>query len=179
MHIIHTLKRINLHIYIYTHIYIYIYIHIYIYGHALRGPPPRMVWEAAPLPPPVVWALVGLISNPPPSPLWCGVWWVGIPSLLPPLWWGRLRVGKSWWGRIRGPSRVGSAGGREASLVRQTIFCGRRFCSEVFRQTLGTIQCRVIESVPMISRPAIVYCTLCYILYNTLYTLEFILCTID
>ena len=39
-----------------------------------------------------VWGLVG--GNPPPSPLWCGVWW------------GRVRAGKSWWAR----------GGREASL---------------------------------------------------------------
>ena len=74
---------------------------------------------------------VGCCGNPPssspregfPPPLWCGV---GIP-LPPPLWcgawWGRVRAGKSWWAR----------GGREASLVRQTIFCGRRVCSE----TLG------------------------------------------
>ena len=131
-----------LHIYTYTpidtnkSIHIYTYICIYIYGHALRGPPPPppnglgsppfcgvgcggVDWEAL-LPLwccgwegipsfPVVWGLVG--GNPSPFPLWCGVWW------------GRVRAGKSWW----------ACGGREASLVRQTIFCGRRFCSE----TLG------------------------------------------
>ena len=63
---------------------------------------PQMVWEAAPLLRCGLWGVVG--GNPPPS--------------------------FPWWGRIRGPSRVGSPGGREASLVRQTIFCGRRFCSE-------------------------------------------------
>ena len=37
---------------------------------------------------------------------------------------------------------------------------------------------RVIESVRMTSRPAIIYYTFCYLLY-TIYTLEFILYTID
>ena len=64
----------------------------HVYGHVLRGPPtphPQMVWEAAPLPPPVVSALVGLIVwGLPLPPLWCGVWW------------GRFRAGKSWWGLI-------------------------------------------------------------------------------
>ena len=50
------------------------------------------------------------------TPCRVGVGWVGIPV---------VRAGKSWWGRIRGPSKVGSPGGREASLVRQTIFCGK------------------------------------------------------
>ena len=105
-----------------------------------------------------------------PSPLlflWCGV---PLPPFLP------CRVG-SWWGRIRGPSKVGFCGGREASLVRQTIFCRRRFRSETlgcpfrcfgrpWRFLLGTIQDRVIESVLITSRPAIVSCTLCYVLYT-------------
>ena len=167
------------------------------YGHALRAPPPPtpdglgsrpplcgvglippsllwcgVWWVGIPLPPsppvvlppspPVVWGLVG--GNPPPSPLWCGVWW------------GRVRAGKSWWGRIRGPSKVGSHGGREASLVRQTILCGRRFCSETlgcafkcfgrpWRFLLGTIQYRAIKSVLMTSRPPITDYTPCHILY--------------
>ena len=192
--------------YVITHIYIYIYIYlcthkpihvccIYIWSRAPRppptppnglgSPPPSVVWGVVggnppssfppvvwgfvggnppPSFPPVVWGLVG--GNPPPSPLWCGVWW------------GRVRAGKSWLAR----------GGREASLVRQTIFCGRRFCSETlgcpfkcggrpWRFLLGTIQYRAIKSVLMTSRPPIIDYTLCHILYG--YTLEFILCTLD
>ena len=118
-------------------------------------------WVGIPLPPslPVVLVLwVGIPlsllppcgvesrgGNPPPSLLWCGVWW------------GQVCAGKSWWGRICGPSRVGSPGGRKASLVRQrpTIFSGRKFCSETlgcpfrcfgrpWRFLLGTIQYRAI-----------------------------------
>ena len=144
-------------------------------------------------PPSVVWVVVGLIGNPPPpSPLWCGVLWVGVPlAPYPPVvwgpvggnpppsplwcgvWWSRVRAGKSWWG----PSRVGSPGGREASLVRQTKFCGRRFCFETlgcpsrcfgrpWRFLLGTIQNRVIKSVLMTSRPPTIDYTLCHILYT-------------
>ena len=133
-----------------------------IYGRALRGPaptpPPNGLGSPPPsglgIPsPPLVWGLVG--GNPPPSSLWCGVWW------------GRVPAGKSWWAR----------GGREASLVRQTIiFCGRRFCSETlgcpfkcfgrpWRFLLGTIQYRAIKSVLMTSRPPILDYTLCHILY--------------
>ena len=173
-----------------------------IYGHALCGPPPNglgpppLVWvvvglTGSPLP---SFPLCGVGSGgwESPSlllPLWCGVLWVGIPSLLPPLWCGVWWVGiplpplynvgfgwKSWWGRIRGPSRVGSPGGREASLMRQTIFCGRRFCSETlgcpfrcfgrrWRFLLGTLQCRAIKSVLMTSRPPIIDYTLCHILH--------------
>ena len=133
-----------------------------IWSRASRLPhPPSPQWSGKPpplLPRPVVWALVW----------WCGVWW------------GQICAGKSWWGRIRGPSRVDSPGGREASLVRQTIFCVARFCSEtlrcelrcfgrLWRFLLGTIQYSVIESVPMTSRPPIIYSTPCYILY-TLYS---------
>ena len=104
-------------------------------------------------------------------PLWCGVWWVGSP-LPPPC--GRV----SWWAR----------GGREASLVRQTIFCGRRFCSETlgcpfnkcfgrpWRFLLGTIQYRAVKSVLMTSRPPIVDYTLChilYIIYSRVYTIYY------
>ena len=125
--------------------------------------PPQMVWEAAPL-------------------LYCWLWWdwLGIP--LPPSR-GRVRAGKSWWGRIRGPSRVGSPSGREASQVRQAIFCGRRFCSETRgcpfrcfgrprRFLLGTIQYRAIKSVLMTSRPPIIDYTLChrpYTVYSKVY----------
>ena len=108
--------------------------YIRIYGHALRGPPPtppQMVWEAAPLPP-----SCGVGSG--------GVDWE-FPSLL--LLPGRLRAGKSWF-----------PGGREASLLRQTIFCGRRFCSDTlgclfkcfgrpWRFLSGIIQYRAIQSV--------------------------------
>ena len=108
-------------------------------------------WEGIPFLP-VVWGLVG--GNPPPSLLWCGVWW------------GRVRAGKSWWAH----------GGREASLVRQTIFCARRFCSETlgcpfkcfgrpWKFLLGTIQYRAINSALMTSRPPIIDYTLCHILY--------------
>ena len=155
-----------------------------------------MVWEAAP--PGVGCGGVDWESLP---SLWCGVWWVGIPlppSPLvvwgvvggnplppsPPVVWGLVgilyNVGfgwKSWWGRIRGPSRVGSAGGREASLMRQTIFCGRRFCSETlgcpcrcfgrpWRFLSGNLQCRAIKSVLMTSRPPVTDYTLCHILYT-------------
>ena len=101
-----------------------------------------VLWWESPflLPPSSFSRLVG--GNPPPSSLWCGVWG------------GRVRAGKSWWAR----------GGREASLVRQTIFCGRRFCSETlgcpfkcfgrpWRFLLGTIQHRAKKSVLMTSRP--------------------------
>ena len=121
--------------------------------------------------------------------LWCGVWRVGIPLLpsspvggnppppSPPCGVGSGGCESSWWGRIRGPSRVGSPGGREASLVRQTIFCGRRFCSETggcpfrcfgrpWRFLLGTIQYRATNSVLMTSRPPIIDYTLCHILYT-------------
>ena len=144
------------------------------------------------LPPPVVWGLVG--GNPPPSlgmtlppsPLLfsCGVGFLC----------GGVRAGKSWWGRIRGPSRVGSPGGRQASLVRQTIFCGRRFCSQtlgcpfrcfgrLWRFLLGNLQYRAIKSVLMTSRPPIIDYTLCHILYTiysrvyTKYYIDYILYT--
>ena len=136
-------------------------------------------------------------------PLWCGVSWVEIP--LPPsppsrcavwwalpfvvwVWWVRVRAAKSWWGRIHGPSRVGSPGGREASLVRQAIFCGRRFCSETLgclfrcfgrpsRFLLGTMQLwkqyRAIKSVFMTLRPPKIDYTLCHILY-TIYSRDYI-----
>ena len=99
--------------------------------------PPQMVWKAAPLPPS------------------CGVGHGGVDLLVWGLWVGNsppsFRL-QSWCGRIRGPSRVGSPGGREASLMRQTIFCGSRFFSETlgcpfrcfagpWRFLLGTIQC--------------------------------------
>ena len=136
-----------------------------IYGHALRGPPaptpnglgspPLLGWEGIPSFPPVVWGLVG--GKPPPSPR--GVGFGGV----------------SWWAR----------GGREASLVRQTLFCGRRFCSETlgcplkcfgrpWRFVLGTLQYRAIKSVLMTSRPPIIDYTLChilYIVYSRVYTI--------
>ena len=116
----------------------------------------------------------------PPVPLWCGVCWVGSPLC------GVRFGGVSWWAR----------GGREASLVRQTIFRGRRFCSESlgrpfkcfgrpWRFLLGTIQYRAIKSVLMTSRPPIIDYTLCHILYIMyfrvytlyIYTIDYILCT--
>ena len=120
-------------------------------------------WESPSLLASPVVCLVG--GNLPPFPLWCGVCW------------GRVRAGKSWWGRIRGASRVGSPGGREASLVRQTVFCGRRFGSETlrcpfrcfgrpWRFLLGTLQYRAIKSVLMTSRPPVIDYTLCHILYT-------------
>ena len=116
--------------------------------------------------------------------LCCGVWWI-IPCLVLPLWCG-LVGGKTplsprgvGFGGVEfgGPSRVGSPGGREASLVRQTIFCGRRFCSETlrcpfrcfgrpWRFLLGNIQYRAIKSVLMTSTPPIIDYTLCHILYT-------------
>ena len=62
--------------------------------------------------------------SPPPCGVGSGGWeFPSLPSLWCGVWWGRVRAGKSWWAH----------GDREASLVRQTIFRGRRFCSE----TLG------------------------------------------
>ena len=170
-----------------------IHICMCIHGHALRGPPPPATkWSGKPppSPPPMVWALVGLIGNPPPSFPRCGVGSGGwessfLPFLWCGVWWGRLRAGKTW-GRIRGPD------GRAASLMRQTILCGRRFCSETlgwpfrrfgrpWRFLLGTIQHRVIKSVLMTSRPPIIYYTLCYILYTTYsraYTIHYRLCSV-
>ena len=118
-----------------------------------------------------MWCLVG--GNPLPPPLlWCGVWWVEFGL---------------WSGRVRGPSRAGSPGGREASLVRQAIFCRRRFCSETlgcpfrcfgrpWRFPLGTIQYRAIKSVLMTSKPPIIDYTLCHILckiYSRVYTIYY------
>ena len=126
-----------------------------------------VLWVGIPLPPPLLWCgscgwagipsfpvVWGLVGDPPPSPRWCGVWW------------GRVRAGKSWWAR----------GGREASLARQTIFCGRKFCSETlgcpfkcfgrpWRFLLGTIRYRAMKSVLMTSKPPIIDYTLCHILY--------------
>ena len=115
---------------IYTYVYIYIYIHIR--SRAPRPPPtprPPMVWEAA-------------------SSLWCGVWWMGSPSLLPlvgrnlppfsSLWcggWGRLHAGKSC--STGGPSRVGSPGGREASLVRKPYSVEEDFVLRLWDVRLG------------------------------------------
>ena len=108
---------------------------------------------------------IHLPPSPPPSPLYCGVWW------------GRARAGKFWWGRIHGTSRVGCPGGREASLVRQTMFYGRRFCSETlarpfrcfgrpWRFLLGTIQYKATKSLLMTSKPPIIDYTPCHILYT-------------
>ena len=143
------------YIFWYIHIWkIFTCIYIYMVTPSAAAPSPPK-WSGKP-PPSVVWVVVRLIGNPF-SPvvwglvggllllLWCGVLWVGIPLPPPPVvwglvggkgfpssppappwcgvWWGRVRAGKCWWAR----------GGREASLVRQTIFFGRRFCSE----TLG------------------------------------------
>ena len=119
--------------------------------------------------------LVG--GNPTPSPP-CGVGSGGVDSVL-----GSL-------GRIHGPSRVGSSGGREA--VRQTIFCARRFCSETlgcpfgcfgrpYTFLLGSIQCKVTESILMTSRPPIIYYTLCdilYTLYSRVYIIYYRLCSV-
>ena len=138
----------------------------HIWSRAPRPPPHplplKMVWEAAP--PSVVWVGVDWESLSLLPCLCCGVWWVGSPSLVLPLWCGSLSLLPPpimwwvgillwcgvWWGRVC-PSRVGYPGGREASLVRQTIFCGRRFWSETlgcpfkcfgrpWRFLLGTIQ---------------------------------------
>ena len=194
----------------YTHrtIYIYIYIYLYIWSRTPQ-PPPTPPPNGLGSPPLLWWVVVGLIGKPF-SALWCGVSVGGnpLPSFSPcgvgccgwespfllPLWcgWeGICGVGfgeVSWWAR----------GGREASLVRQTIFCGRRFCSETlgcpfkcfgrpWRFLLGTIQYRAIKSVLMTSRPPIIDYTLChilYIVYSRVYTLyiyiyaiDYILCT--
>ena len=142
----------------------------YTWSRAPRPPPPpnpppsllvggNWVGRDSHLPLPVVW------GHPPPSPLWCGVWW------------GRVRAGKSWWAR----------GGREASLLRQTIFCGRRFCSETLgcpfkcfgrplRFLSGTIQKGAIKSVLLTSRPPGVDYTLChnlYTIYARVYTIYY------
>ena len=126
---------------------------------------PHVVWGlvGGGFPPPVVWGRVGIPL--PPSLLWCGVWW------------GHVHAGRSWWGQAHGPSRMGSPSGREASLVRQTMFCRRRFCSETlgcpfkcfgrpWRFLLGTIQNRAVKSVLVNSRPPIIDYTLCHILYT-------------
>ena len=153
-------------------LYLHIHTHTYMYVWSRAPRPPPNGWKATPSPPPVVWGLVG--RNPPPSfPPCGGFWWVGI--ALPP---SPCRVGFV----------LGSLGGVEPVvlpdllvvvklLLRQTVFCGRRFCSESlgcpfrffgrpWRFLLETIQYRVIESVLMISRPPIIYYTLCYILYT-------------
>ena len=141
-------------------------------------------WESLPPSPPVVWRVVG--GNPPssfasvvwglvggnPPPSFFSVVWGLVGGSPPPSPCGvGFRAGKSWCARS----------GREASLVRQTILCGRRFCSETlgcpfnpfkcfgrpWRFLLGTIQYRAINSVRMTSRPP----TIDY----TRYTLEFLL----
>ena len=120
-----------------------------------RNPPssfPPVVWglvggKGFPPSPPLVWGLVS--GNPPPSPLWCRVWW----------------------------SRGGLVEVVKLLYMRQTIFCGRRFCSETsecpfkcfgrpWRFLLGTIQYRAIKSVLTTSRPPIIDYTLCHILYT-------------
>ena len=152
-----------------------------------------VLWVGIPLP--VVWGLVG--GNSPPSfpPLWCGVGWVGIPlppsrpvvwglvggnpppcgvgsggwesPSLPPMVWGL--VGSSLcWAVLVGSNPWSFQSG--ASLARQAIFCGRRFCSE-------TIQHRAIKSVLMTSRPPIIDYTLCrpllYTIYSRVYTIYY------
>ena len=128
-----------------------------------------LLWVGIPLPPPpcgvVLW--VGRDSLLPPCGVGSGGWEFPSPPLWCGVWWGRVRAGKSWWAR----------GGREASLVRQTIFCGRKFCSQTlgcpfkcfgrpWRFLLGTIQYRAIKSVLMTARPPIIDYTLCHILYT-------------
>ena len=140
-------------------------------------------WEGKPIFPLTSFAQKKLRTLPP--LLWCGLWWVDCPSLLPP------RAGSGgcrvvWSGGWESPSLLPSCGagsggvgsvlgsfggvgrilqswascGREASLVRQTIFCGRKFSSETlgcpfkcfgrpWRFLSGTIQYRVIESVKL------------------------------
>ena len=104
----------------------------------------------------------------------CGVGSGGWES--PPVVWGLL----GWTQAL--------VGSNEASLMRQTIFCGRRFCVEnlgcrfkwfgrPWRFVLGTIRCRVIKSVLMTSTPQ-EFAIRCAI-YCTLYTLEFVLYTMD
>ena len=145
--------------------------------------PPKKWSGKPPLPFCVVWGLVG--GNPPPSLPPCGVGSGGweSPSLrFPrPVVWGLVGSTLRWEvlvGLKRCACRVGSPVVVKLSLVRQTIFSGRRFCSETlgcpfrcfgrpWRFLFGTIQYRVIESVLMTSRPPITYCTLCYILDTT------------
>ena len=92
--------------------------HVTVCGHALRGPP---------TPPPN-----GLGSRPLPPPC-CGLNWE-----FP--WFGGWPLGSAGVDGVEscGPFRAGSPGGLEASLVRQSIFCGRKLCSE----TLG---CQTLE----------------------------------
>ena len=162
------------------------YIYIYVVTRSAAPPIPPNDLGSRPPPPLVCCGLWWVDWESPFHLMW--VWWVGIP--LPPSFavvWaaGVDSTGKSWWGRIPSPSRVGSPGGREASLVRQTIFCGRRFCSETlgcpfrcfgrpWKLLLGTIPYKVIESVLMTARPPIIYYTLCYILY-TIYSRVYII----
>ena len=146
-----------------------------------KPPPGEVDWESLwcgyESPPPLVWGLVG--ANPPPSspPLW--VW--GLVGVNPPpsscgVGFGGVEfvLGSLGEGRIHGPSSVGSPRGGEASLLSQTIFCGRRFCSEtlgylfrcfcrLWRFLLGAIQYRAIKSVLMTSRPRIIDYALCHI----------------
>ena len=199
---------IHLCMYVLYMICMYLYV-LYIYMVTRSAAPPTPPNGLGSPPSSVVWCLVGV--SPPSFSLYgvgycgwespfvlppCGVescGWEGIPSFSTcgvgsggwespalPLFvvWGlvgRVRAGRSWWAR----------GGREASLVRQTIFCGRRFCSETlgcpfkcfgrpWRFLLGTIQYRAIKSVLTTSRPPIIDYTLCHILY-TIYSRLYII----
>ena len=119
-----------------SHEHVYVCIYVYMVTRS-AAPAPAPNSNGLGSRPPLLWCELwwGLIRNPPPPRgVGSGEW--ECPSLLlcgvgslwsTPCW-------KPWWGRIRGPSRVGSPGGREASLVHQAIFCGRRFRSE-------TLQC--------------------------------------
>ena len=125
-------------------------------GRALRGPtpkpPPPNSGKSPPSPPFVVWPLIGLIGNPPPSfPPGVGSGGLESPSLLP-------------------PSCLG-----EASLMRQTIFCGRRFCSETLgcpfrcsgRVLVGTIRVRSYDlKAPNNLLYTVLYTIINYILYT-------------
>ena len=148
----------------------------------LECPLPCVVWGVCEggvvllNPPSLLWSGLSMVSTPP-SLLWCGVKGGavespllcfglsmvstarGVGSGVPPSCWEVL-VGSNPWSFQSGVS----PGGREASLVCQTIVCGRRFCSETlgcpfkclgrpWRFPLGTIQYRVRESVLMTSRP--------------------------
>ena len=144
------------------------------WSHAPR-PPPQMVWEAALLPPPVVWALVRLIGNPPPSFPPCGAGSGGWESPL----WGLVGSTPCWEVLVGSNPWSFQSGGL---LVVVQLFscdkpCGRRFCSETlgcpfmcfgrpWRFLSGTIQYRAIESVLMTSRPPTIYYTVCYKLYR-------------